>query len=137
VARRVAPTLLLVLALGANGCDRSPEGTAPSGSLGPVTAEAADGAVAGLCELPAATDLASANATFQDRSHQTLHVIAAAAEVVDRPAAAALLAAKQRVEADLAEAALPDGFGDDVEALIVATRAALEAIGLDAPACGP
>jgi hypothetical protein len=62
-------------------------------------------------------------------------VIAAATEVRDREATAGLLEAKQRVEADLAETELPQDFAADVEALIEATRAALGAIGLEAPAC--
>lgn len=132
---------LLVLALvpaacgsGGNGGneDRSPP---PSGALGPVTPARAAEAVLGLCELVAETGLAPAEATFLDRSHATLHVIAAATEERDRGAAAGLLEAKQRVEADLAGEELPPGFPDDVRGLIGATRAALEAIGLDAPEC--
>jgi hypothetical protein len=107
----------------------------PSGALGPVTTEAAGEAVLGLCELADATDAAQAEATFLDRAHETLHVIAAATEVRDRAAAASLLEAKQVVEADLSERNLPAGFGGDVGMLIGATRAALAAIGLDAPAC--
>jgi hypothetical protein len=88
-----------------------------------------------LCAIEEATDESEAEATFLDRSHETLHVIAAATELRDRAAAADLLEAKQRVEVDLAGAELPSGFGSDVRALLEATRAALEAIGLDAPAC--
>jgi hypothetical protein len=100
-----------------------------------VTQEAADSAVLGLCELVGTTDRTSANATFQDRSHQTLHVIAAATEGVDRAVAGALLQAKQVVEADLEAPELPPGFAGDVGALLDATRAALAAIGVDAVDC--
>jgi hypothetical protein len=140
VARRLPLTPLLALALLsglgllAAACGGEDEPTA-SGSLGPVTQADADRAVLALCETAEATDLAAAAAPFHNRAHQTLHAIAAATEGRDRAAAAGLLAAKQRVEADLAETDLPPGFADDVEALLGATRAALDAIGLDAPAC--
>ena len=137
---RLIVSTLLAVALVAAACDSDGGGngdpSAPrSGALGPVTAEAAAGAVRGLCDLEAATDRVEAEATFLDRSHETLHVIAAATEVWDRDAAAELLEAKQRVEADLADPDLPPDFAADVGALIEATRAALEAIGLDAPVC--
>jgi hypothetical protein len=107
----------------------------PSGSLGVVTQGAADEAVLGLCDLRDETDIAEANATFIDRSHQTLHVIAAAAEEVDRIASSALLEAKQRVEADLGQGALPPGFAVDVRFLLQAVRAAIDVIGLEPAGC--
>jgi hypothetical protein len=100
-----------------------------------VTQDAVDEAILGLCEIEGAIDRDAAEAVFADRSHQTLHVIAAATEVVDRGAAAGLLVTKQIVEADLSEPALPTEFAADVQALLEATRGALQAIGLDAPAC--
>lgn len=137
--RRAALGLALVLlvpslaACGAGGtADPSPP---PSGALGPVTPQAAEEAVRGLCDLRTATDRVEAEATFLDRSHATLHVIAAATEVRDRSAAANLLEAKQKVEADLAGNRLPPDFSADVRSLIDATRVALAAIGLDAPVC--
>lgn len=137
-ARALVPLLVLAILAGACGGDsgdeRSPS-PLPSGSLGPVTQDAADEAILGLCEVVDAVDRTSAEASFIDRSHQTLHVIAAATEVVDRSTAAGLLVNKQLVEADLAEPDLPPGFGGDVEALLEATREALRAIGMDAPPC--
>lgn len=135
-----APTALLLalavaVATACQGEDGASPSPAPSGALGPVTVEAADEAVLGLCELVDATDLDAADATFHDRSHQTLHVVAAATEVVDRAAAADLLVAKERVEADLTGADLPASFADDVETLLGRTRDALEVLGLDPPAC--
>ena len=126
---------LVAAACGSNGDGSDGPSAPPSGALGPVTAEAATGAVRGLCDLRTATDRAEAEASFLDRSHETLHVIAAATEVRDRDAAADLLEAKQRVEADLAGADLPPDFAADVEALIEATSAALDAIGLEGPTC--
>jgi ribosomal protein S18 acetylase RimI-like enzyme len=129
--------ILFVLWMAACGPEENgnPSPPPPSGALGPVTPGAAEEAVRGLCDLRTATDRVEAEATFLDRSHATLHVIAAATEVRDRGAAADLLEAKQRVEADLAGGDLRPGFAADVRALIDATRAALAAIGLDAPAC--
>jgi hypothetical protein len=137
---RLLASTLLALALVAAACasDGGVSGVPsapPSGALGAVTSEAAAEAVRGLCALEPATDRVEAEATFLDRSHATLHVIAAATEVRDRSTAADLLEAKQRVEADLAGDELPPGFAADVRALIDATGAALEAIGLEAPAC--
>jgi hypothetical protein len=129
--------MVVAIAVVAGGCrDDAGDGEpAPSGSLGVVTPDAAREALLGLCELASATDALQAQATFLDRSHATLHVIAAAAEARDRAAAAALLEAKQRVEAALARDHLPPRFQADVESLIDATRAALDALGLDASAC--
>jgi hypothetical protein len=136
IRRALVPAALGFVLLG-SACGDGDVATSPppSGALGPVTPEAAGEAVLGLCELADATDAAEAEATFLDRSHQTLHVIAAATEARDRAAAASLLEAKQVVEADFTERNLPSGFGDDVGRLIETTRAALAAIGLDAPAC--
>lgn len=124
---------LLGTACGGSGTDA--DAPAPSGALGPVTEAEAEETVLGLCELADATDAARAEATFLDRSHAMLHVIAAATEVRDRAVAATLLEAKQLVEADLAGDGLPSGFRAGVETLIEATRAALDAIGLAAPTC--
>lgn len=124
----------LTASCGGSGDDGVPS-PPPSGSLGPVTQDAADEAILGLCQLVEAVDRTSAEAAFADRSHQTLHVIAAATEVFDRGTAADLLEAKQVVESDLTEPVLSEGFAGDVEALLRATRGALGAIGLQAPAC--
>ncbi len=107
----------------------------PSGSLGVVTSDAAVATVQGLCDVRDAPDAPAANATFYDRTHQELHVIAAATEEQDRAKAASLLEAMQRVEAELERPLLPAGFSADVESLVGATREALASIGLDAPGC--
>jgi hypothetical protein len=107
----------------------------PSGSLGVVTPDAAVAAVQGLCDVRDAPDAPAASATFYDRTHQELHVIAAATEIRDRAKAASLLEAMQRVEAELDRPLLPPGFSADVETLVGATRGALASIGLDAPGC--
>jgi hypothetical protein len=135
---------VLVAAVALAACGFSGQGSVPSasvlpsGSLGVVTQRDADVAMRGLCEVRAvdASDRDQANALFYDRSHQELHVIAAAAEVRDAPTAGRLLQAMQRVEADLRGPRLPATFGADVEALIAASAKALAAIDLTAPSCG-
>ena len=130
----------VALALVATACSgehaSNGAGTAPP-ATGAVAVGAAAEAVLGLCEIAAdhADDHATAEAVFHDRSHETLHTIAAAVEEVDRAVAADLLTAKQRVEADLASNALPAGFARDVDALLSATTQALEAIGVAVPPC--
>lgn len=125
---------VLAAACGAGGDAGEPS---PSPSFGVVTPDTAATAVLGLCDLTNATDVIEARATFLDRSHATLHAIAAAADAQDRASAAALFEAKQRVESALARDDLPSRFQRDVETLIGTTREALDAIGLDAPACPP
>lgn len=137
----LAATLAAATFLAACGSSDAPSDgpspTGPSGSLGVVTEEAARAAVRGLCEMQGerSSDLEAANAAFFNESHEELHVIAAATEVVDRAAAGRLLVTKERVESDLARSHLPDSFVPDVAELIGATLAALEAIDVDVPAC--
>jgi hypothetical protein len=110
---------------------------APSGSLGLVTVEDARRAVSALCEIAAdgGADRDAANAAFYDRAHQTLHVIAAAVEVRDRAAAAALQQDKGMVEEELSRERLPRSFAEDVRALVSGTRDALAQVGIDLPPC--
>jgi hypothetical protein len=132
----VAAALALASCGGYGGSDRVTSPPAlPSGSLGVVTSDAAVATVQGLCDVRDAPDAPAANATFYDRTHQELHVIAAATEERDRPKAASLLEAMQRVEAELERPLLPTAFSADVERLVGATRGALASIGLDAPGC--
>jgi hypothetical protein len=136
LARRAAVVLALALPLAAcgGGPGPPPEPTA-RGSLGVVTAADARALVAALCRVAAlaGTDPGEAGRTFRDRAHDELHVLAAAVEPVDRAAAAALLVAKERVEADLSTGA--GGFAAHAAELVRATRGALRAVGLPAPGC--
>jgi hypothetical protein len=126
----VALTLvILATACGDNGAGQ----TLPSGAFDAVAPEAAREAVLGLCDLAVMSDAREARAMFLDRSHATLHVIAAAAVAEDRASATALLEAKQRVEAALARNTLPPRFRRDVETLIDATRRARRAPRRGAP----
>jgi hypothetical protein len=120
---------------GGGGASPTPSG--PSGALGVVTIDAASTAVQGLCTMRStdANDLRDANGVFYDKTHDELHVIAAATEVKDRTLAAHLLQAKEKVEADLTDEKVPEGFVDDIDALLSATQDALQAIGLTVPGC--
>lgn len=132
--------LLCVAALLLCACDGgeaqpSPAASGPSGSLGVMSADAGTKAIGALCELREAADRDTANATFFDRAHATLHVLAAATETVDRVPAAGLLESKQVVEADLRSESLPASFHRDVAELLTAARTALDTLDLPAPDC--
>lgn len=103
-----------------------------------MTLADATATVRGLCDMKTipTTDPDSANGIFYDQVHEELHVIAAATQEKDRVAAGRLLQAKEKVEADLLDHPLPDPYPADAKALEQAARAALEVIGLSAPACG-
>jgi hypothetical protein len=83
-----------------------------------------------------ANDIEKANSVFYDRVHDELRVIVAAVEKNHPPLATALLQARERLEVDLANFEVPEGFVDDVLALLSATRDALKAIGVPRPGCG-
>lgn len=130
-------TIVAAVVLAACGSSGETGPASPSGALGIVTEEAADRTVSGLCRIRTtlAKDRDGANRVFYDRSHDELHVIAAAAQGEDPAVAGRLLQAKERVEADLRPERLPGGFVQNLDALIAATRDALGAIGLEAPRC--
>ncbi len=134
--RRQTPILVVALVLA--GCAATPgKEPLPRGSLGNVTEENSREAVLGLCEARAEVerDPAAAGDAFFDRAHDRLHVIAAAVEEVDRPSAARLLEAIASVEADVRQDAEPERTAADLDALLEATRASLERLGLAAPRC--
>jgi len=137
LALSVTAALLAACGGGTAEPSATPTAPAPSGELGVVTPEAASAAVLGLCDVRSglSTDPQGAVATFENQVHEELHVIAAATEVRDREAAATLLQAKEKVEADLADPATAAGSGADIDALLSAVRSALTAIGLSGPDC--
>ncbi|MEX2459564.1 MAG: hypothetical protein WD770_11350 [Actinomycetota bacterium] len=129
------PRLRLILAAAASlalfaACDGGPE-PVPTDPTARWLAS-----VDGLCEaLDHAGDAEAAERAFVDRSHDALHEIAAAATEADREAAAALLTAKNRVEADFED---PPGRAElegHLQTLIAATVDALTTLGIDAPGC--
>lgn len=91
----------------------------------------------GLCRARAALpgDLAEAEDAFDGSAHEPLHGLASDLEAADeRRAAAALLEAKQAVEAAFRDGALPEIIADRLDRLIVATRDGLVAAGEPSPA---
>ena len=102
-----------------------------------LSASSLRAAVAGLCtsleRLP--EDPVAARDAFFDLAHDHLHSIAAAAQRVDRSAAAALLQAKAVVEEDLARSPFPSSLTRDLERLAAATRTALTAMSIRSDAC--
>jgi hypothetical protein len=102
----------------------------------PVPATRLAGAAAGLCQAAeeARSDAAIARATFYDRSHADIHVIARALEDVDRRRAGRILVTKQRVEAELLSGGSPT-LSADLRQLFVATRAGLRRLDVSVPDC--
>jgi len=94
---------------------------------------------AGLCEAAAQapTDVAAAEKTFNSRSHDGLHVIARGLEQVDRAAAATLLQAKQKVEADFSRDAAGTQVAPDLQQLHEVTVASLARFNVTAGSCPP
>lgn len=94
-------------------------------------------AVAGLCaaaDQARGGDIDAARGTFFDQAHDDLHQLADVAARDDRGSAAALLEAKETVESGLEGAAQPGALADDINALVAATRAAVDATGALVPA---
>ena len=139
-AQPIVPVLLVLggIAIGGagmtvlDGDDHDGEGSkvAPTSSY--------VGTVTGLCEAGrlAPSRPEEAAALFQDQAHVDLHDLAAEVEESDRAAAAALLEAKQAVEADI-EADQPDGerLEQDLDELLDAAVAGLRELDVEAPTC--
>lgn len=91
----------------------------------------------GLCEAlgQAQTDPAAAKRTFNGRSHDGLHLIARGLQDIDRAAAAALLEAKQKVEADFSGSAAGPQVAAGLRSLADVTRSSLTRFNVTADAC--
>ena len=126
----VGPAAILVFAsVTLAGC-RAPEQGGPGTvtMAGETVARSRLGAVvAGVCDAAdlAGRNIANARVIFYAQSHDGLHLIARGLADVDRPAAAALLEAKQKVEADFL--APPPGMqvAKDLRRLAEVTRSGL------------
>jgi hypothetical protein len=130
----VGLALVLVLA----GCASSAPGTSRTVVVGADRVSAAQLAsvIDGLCttrrEVPNVT---AARTAFYDLAHENLHLLARAVEGHDRGAAARLLEAKQRVEADLISPGGPTLLATHVNALSRAARAALDLLEIPTSSC--
>ncbi len=122
----LAPGLLVLGSLA--GCGGQAEQSAPAPS---PSAEQTLVQLCGVLESALAGDLDTVRSTFD---HGPLHAIADATTDVDRRTAARLLEAKEAIESDLANPATNTAtMAADLETLIAATTAALEATGTAAP----
>jgi hypothetical protein len=89
----------------------------------------------GVCQAIAALpDASAAERTFTNLAHDALHVLAADPRL-DRSTSARLLEAKEKVEADFSQSADVAVLADDLAELQTAADAALQAIGVEVPAC--
>lgn len=119
-----------VLAASCNGSDNTSADTIVVGGERVAVAPLVD-AHAALCE--AAIRPVSARGLFLDRAHEPLHTVARAVEDVDRPQAAELLQAKEKVESELAAA--PVSLPDDLLRLAEVYRASLGRLAIEATPC--
>lgn len=94
------------------------------------------GAMAGMCTARnEVEDPDKAQATFLDRAHIPLHVIAAAVEDEDRDLSGRLLEVKQGVEEEFAGKADPKELEQGLNDLIEVSAEALVALGIGADTC--
>jgi len=91
----------------------------------------------GLCEAAqqAATDISAAARTFNSKSHDGLHLIARGLQEIDRPASAALLEAKQKVEGDISSKAAGPQLAADLRSLSDVTKTSLARFTVTVDAC--
>lgn len=117
---RGALVAAVAVAVAAVGC--GDDGSSPMNASSPALIES-------LCaarDTATAGDADEARTIFVDQVHDELHQLAADTDDADRDAAARLLEAKQRVEADLTDRT---ALADALEALAAATIDAIEANG--------
>jgi hypothetical protein len=128
---------LSVACASSGGAGGTPTPSGPSGALGVVTTETATAVVRGLCAMRStyATDIEKANSVFYGQVHDELRVIAAVVQGTDNSVATKLLQARERLRKDLTSLQTPEGFVDDVDSLLSATRDALRVIGFPRLGC--
>ena len=92
---------------------------------------------AGLCQAAteAATDTATAEKTFQGKSHDGLHLIARGLQEIDRPASATLLEAKEKVESDFSNHAAGSVVAAHLRSLSEVTKSSLARFNVTVDAC--
>ena len=92
---------------------------------------------AGLCEAAkqAATDVSAAEKTFAGKSHDGLHLIARGLQEIDRPASAALLEAKEKVESDFSKKAPGTQVVTDLRSLAEVNKTGLARFNVTVDAC--
>jgi hypothetical protein len=121
------------------GCGRRGQPTSGTVSMAgqAVTTGQLAWIASGVCDAAALAghDPNSARATFYGQSHDGLHLIARGLQTVDRDQSAALLVAKQKVEADFEASPPPPQVTADLRQLAEVTRASLTRFHVSVPAC--
>ena len=129
--------LVLVAGGAACGGDDGPPTSVKVGDEEVPATRLAD-ALQGVClagRQAATGNVEAARRTFFDRSHDTLHLLAVALEVVDRQKAGEVLLAKQLVEADLEVTPVRANLALDLGRLADVTRSGLERLEISTPPC--
>lgn len=118
-----------IVLLGACGDDSGTTRPDAINSRDSAGSTGADGVIEGLClaRRQATTDAEAARSTFLDTAHEGLHDLARELGERDRSAAAAVLQAKQQVEADLDSG--DAGLVSDLDELVDAATAGYAAMG--------
>ncbi len=131
VERRVRGSALLILMLSMVACAPGQTASATTGAGQSDPTAASSGVCQARLDLP---DVTAAGRAFTDLAHEALHRLAADTRL-SRSMAAAILESMERSETDLGHAPSPAALSTDLDALQVATDAALTALGETVPTC--
>jgi hypothetical protein len=127
------------LVVAGGGCARHEKPVAGSISVAgeTVTVSKLRWIASGVCDAAelAGHDIVSARATFYGQSHDGIHLIARGLQTIDRGQSAALLEAKQKVEADLTDLQAGPQVANDLRHLADVTRSSLARYGVTADPC--
>jgi hypothetical protein len=137
LAAAVVATLSVAGAVAACGSDGKPQGVVALAGQTVTTAKLRSIAD-GLCEAARQAergDIEAARQSFFGQSHEGLHLIARALQDDDRTAAAALLEAKQKVEADFTTPPSGAQVAADLRRLAELTRSSLARFKVSVDAC--
>jgi hypothetical protein len=133
--------VVIAMAVAGAGCgsDAKPTPGAVAIAGETVTTAKLQTIAAGICDAArqAGRDVDSARAIFLGQSHDGLHLIARGLQDEDRAASAALLEAKQKVEADFVAPPPGPQLADDLLALAAVTRSSLAHFKVSADQCPP
>ena len=138
----LAAVILVALIAGGTGCGNDKKPAAP-GTIAmagqAVTTSKLLTIAAGICDAAALAghNVDSSRATFYGQSHDGLHLIAKGLQDVDRDESAALLEAKQKVEADYVAPPPGTQLTDDLRRLADVTRESLTRFKVSADPCPP
>lgn len=135
----VVTILALVSAVVACSSDQPSEARSIEVAGESIPADRLEAVAGGVCQAArvAASDPAAARDLFFGEAHEGLHTLARALGEVDRPKAADVHEAKQKVEAALRGGEDGTTLGADLFQLAAAARAGLARLEIAVPACEP